>query len=81
MLNCKWSDIQSKLLSVSGGQMSWATSGLEKPPGFVQSQLCFSEIRYSTKHPHTAADALHWENEVGAANSLKQHNAYITDSA
>ncbi len=86
MLDSKSSDIQSKLLSVSslsGGQMSWAASGQEKPRGFIQSQLCYqrcsSEIRYSTKHPRTAADALHWENEVGAAaNSLKQHNAYNT---
>lgn len=86
MLDSKSPDIQSKLLSVSslsGGQMSWAASGQEKPRGFIQSQLCYqrcsSEIRYSTKHPRTAADALHWENEVGAAaNSLKQHNAYNT---
>lgn len=54
-----------------------------KPQELIQSQFCYQrcsrEIRYSTKRPRTAADAPHWENEVGAAaNSLNQHNAYIT---
>jgi len=55
----------------------------EKPQELIQSQFCYqrcsSEIRYSTKPPRTAADALHSENEVGAAaNSLNQHKAYTT---
>lgn len=75
----------ASISSLSGGQMSWASSGREKPRESIQSQFCYQrcsrEIRHTTKHPRTAADALHWENEVGAAaNSLNQHNAYITDT-